>query len=202
MIETNADSTNVSLVVKGRQFLEQGDISSAVACYGKAYDPDTMDESEARSMLIEARSHLSRKHPLEALECFEEALVMGTEVQRRQALEGISAIGEMRTKLAHLTAELKKGMKQRFGKRSPAAAGMALVSDEENVVLVSEEAIERLPTALAKSTKISRLPQHLTDQVLPVPARRCVPYADEEDIRHILEMATSLAGPGTERDGL
>jgi hypothetical protein len=200
MIETNADSTDVSLVVKGRQFLERGDISSAVECYGKAFDPDTVDEAEARTMLIEARSHLSRKRLLEALECFEEALVMGTEVQRRQALEGISAIGEVRSKLRHLTPELKKGIKQRFGKRSSIAAGMALVSDEENVVILSEEAIERLPTALAKSTKISRLPQHLLDQILPIRVRRCIPYSDEEDVRFVLEVATSLAGTSKEQE--
>ena len=81
MMNINTNFADESLVMKGREFLERGDISSAVECYGKAFDPDSADEAEARSMLIEGRSHLSRKHLMEALECFEEALLMGTEVQ-------------------------------------------------------------------------------------------------------------------------
>ncbi len=99
MIETNSNAEEFSLVAKGRKFLAQGDIPSAVKCYEKAFDPEAVDETEARSMLIEARSHLSRKHLLEALESFEEALLTGTDVQRRQALDGILTIAEMRSRL-------------------------------------------------------------------------------------------------------
>ena len=195
MIETNADSPDVSLVAKGRALLERGDISSAVECYGKAYDPDTLDEGEARSMLIEARSHLSRKHVLEALECFEEALLMGTDVQRRQALEGIATVGEIRRRFPELVEEIKEGLKTHLGKRSSVACGIALISDEENVVLIADEAMTRLPTVLGKSTRMSRLPQHLLDQTPPFPTRQCIPYTDHDDVRYILEVVAALSAP-------
>jgi hypothetical protein len=201
MIESNASSADLSLVAKGREFLERGDIASAVECYGRVFDPDTVDESEARSMLIEARSHLSRKHVLEALECFEEALIMGTEVQRRQALDGIASVGEIRSRLGALTTELKKGLKQRLGKKSPASSGLALVSDQENVVLISDEAIAKLPSSLTRGSRITKLPQHMTDMHLPLQARHCIPYAHEDDVRYILDVAAHLSSrPSTERD--
>jgi hypothetical protein len=193
MIQTNTDSPDVSLVAKGRAFLDRGDISSAVECYGKAYDPDTVDESEARSMLIEARSHLSRKHILEALECFEEALLMGTDVQRRQALDGISTVGEIRKRIPLLSAEIRQGLTTHLGNRSAESIGMAPIADEDNVVLISDEGMERLPAVLAKSTRMSRLPQHLLDHPPPFPTRQCVPYTDEDDVRYILEVIAALS---------
>ena len=195
MIETNADSPDASLVAKGRALLERGDISSAVECYGKAYDPDTLDESEARSMLIEARSHLSRKHVVEALECFEEALLMGTDVQRRQALEGIASVGEIRRRFLELVEEIKAGLKAHLGTQSPESRGIALISDEENVVLVADEVMPRLPAVLAKSTRMSRLPQHLLDRPLPFPARHCIPYTDHDDVRYVVEVIAALSSP-------
>lgn len=180
------------MVAKGREFLDRGDISSAVKYYGQAYDPDTIDEGEARSMLIEARSHLSRKHILEALECFEEALLMGTEVQRRQALEGIAAVGEIRSRLAALNADLDKGLKERLGARSPVEVGLALVSETENVILLPRAALDRLPAALAKSARLSRVPQHLSDFVPPFERPICIPYTDADDVRFILEVASAL----------
>ena len=170
MIQTNADVPEFSLVAKGREFLEKGNIPAAVECYGQAYDPEAVDETEARNMLIEARAHLSRKHLLEALESFEEALLMGTDVQRRQALDGISALGEIRVGLRSLTAYLKKGLKEIFGQQRPSSLGIALVSDEENVVLISEEAVQSLPAPLAKGGRISRLP-HIS-RIINYPLRR------------------------------
>jgi hypothetical protein len=195
MIETNSDSPDVSLVAKGRAFLERGDISSAVACYGQAYDPDTVDESEARSMLIEARSHLSRKHVLEALECFEEALLMGTDVQRRQALDGISTVGQMRSRFPDLAEEIKKGLTAHFGAQSPEACGIALVSGDENVVVIANEVMPKLPAVLARSPRMSRLPQHLLDLPLPFSTKQCIPFADGEDVRYVLEVIAALAAP-------
>jgi len=192
MIQTNADVPEFSLVAKGREFLEKGNIPAAVECYGRVYDPEAVDETEARNMLIEARAQLSRKHLLEALESFEEALLMGTEVQRRQALDGISALGEIRAGLRSLTAYLKKGLKEVFGQHRPISSGMALVSDEENVVLISEEAIQSLPAPLAKGGRISRLPPHLADHRLPLETCKCIPYVNENDVRHILEVAAAL----------
>lgn len=192
MIEINTTSSEFSLVAKGRELLEQGDISSAVEYYGKAFDPESVDEAEARSMLIEARSHLSRKHLLEALESFEEALLMGTEVQRRQALEGIFTIGQIRARLGSLHAELKTGLERVLGGVLPEDLGLVLLREEENVVLVSDEAGGRLPGHLIKGSRFSRLPQHLIDSNLPVAAVRCIPYADEDDVRYILDVAAEL----------
>lgn len=192
MIQTNADVPEFSLVAKAREFLEKGNISAAVECYGRAHDPEAVDETEARNMLIEARAHLSRKHLLEALESFEEALLMGTDVQRRQALDGISALGEIRAGLRALAAYLKKGFKEIFGQQRPSARGMALVSDEENIVLISEEAVQSLPAPLAKGGRISRLPSHLVDHPLPLKTDKCIPYVNEDDARYILEVAAAL----------
>jgi hypothetical protein len=193
MININTNFADESLVIKGREFLERGDISAAVECYGKAFDPDSADEGEARSMLIEGRSHLSRKHLMEALECFEEALLMGTEVQRRQALEEIMTIGEIRARLGALIPGLKKGLKECLANR-PGPAGLALISDVENIVVISEEMFDNLPTHLAKSSKITRLPQHITEDLLPFKAVRCIPFTDKDDIRFIFELASSLSG--------
>jgi tetratricopeptide (TPR) repeat protein len=195
MIETNANSSDTSLVAKGRAFLERGDISSAVECYGQAYDPETVDESEARSMLIEARSHLLRKHFLEALECFEEALLMGTDVQRRQALDGIRTVGEMRGRFPGLAQEIRKGLEAHLGSRSPESCGIALLSDDENVLLIADEVMPRLPAVLSRSPRMSRLPQHLLDHALPFATRQCIPYADDEDVRYIVEVIAALAAP-------
>jgi len=192
----NTNFADESLVIKGRQFLERGDISSAVECYGKAFDPDSADEDEARSMLIEGRSHLSRKHLLEALECFEEALLMGTEVQRRQALEEIITIGEIRARVAGLIPELRKALTDRPGKRPSTFSGLALVSDVENVVVISRDVFENLPGRLAKSGRITRIPQHITEDRLPFKADRCIPFTDKDDVRFIVELASTLSGEG------
>jgi tetratricopeptide (TPR) repeat protein len=192
MIQTNADVPEISLVAKGREFLEKGDIPAALECYRQVYDPDALDETEARNMLIEARAHLSRKHLPEALESFEEALLMGTDVQRRQALEGISALGEIRVGLRSLTASLKKGLKEVLGQQRLSSWGIALVSDGENVVLISEEAVQSLPASLAKVGRISRLPSHLADYQLPFETNKCIPYVNEDDVRFILDVAAAL----------
>ncbi len=195
MIDMNADPSDLSLVAKGREFLDRGDISAAIQCYGQAFDPDSADEGEARNMLIEARSHLSRKYLLDALECFEEALVMGTEVQRRQALEGITAIAEIRASLRSLTADLKKGLRDRLGKKSPVSSGLGLISDDENIVLISREAVESLPVHLVKGGKISRVPPHISEERLPFKTDKCIPYTDEEDVRYILAVVTAVVAP-------
>ncbi len=189
MIEINQASEYAS-VAKGRELLDKGDILAAVECYQKVHDPDAEDEGEARNMLIEARAHLSRKHLLEALEHFEEALVMGTDVQRRQAVDGITKIGEMRSKLGPLTKKLKKGLDD-LG-ISLKELGLAMLSPQENVLLITPEAAEKLPPQFTKGSKISRLPQHLTEQSLPLETDRCIPYADDEDVRYIIDVATAL----------
>jgi tetratricopeptide (TPR) repeat protein len=194
MIEINASAGNFSWIAKGREFLENGDLQSALECYDQAYDPESLDEYEARNMLIEARAHLSRKHILEALESFEEALSMGTDVQRKQALDGISTVGEIKSQLGPLTAKLKKSLKGALGKRGPHARRLALVSDTDNVVLVSPEAADSLPAHLLKGGKIGRLPQHLSDFSLPFATDRCIPYTDEDDVRYILDVAAALSG--------
>lgn len=193
MIETNAKSEEFSLVAKGRQFLERGDISSAVECYKKAFDPEALDESEARDMLIEARSNLSRKHFLEALESFEEALLMGTDVQRRQALDGILSIAELRSRLGEVTERLKLTLEEIATQWPVVRDKFFILSEDDNVVLLAGDVMEKIPGHLARSTRISRLPHHLADRELPIAASRCVPYADEEDIRFIAELAKAVA---------
>lgn len=192
MIETNSDAGEFSPVNKGREFLQRGDVRAAVECYGQAYDPDALDEAEARNMLIEARSHLSKKHLVEALESFEEALLMGTDVQRRQALEGIATIGEIRSQLAALTPRLKKRLKSIFGRKVPPEKGMAFISEDENLVLVSDEAFENIPVRLVTTKRITKVPLHITDYQLPFPATRCIPFTDEDDVEYILEVARAL----------
>jgi hypothetical protein len=193
MLGTNVQPGESSLLEKGRELLERGDIFSALECYGQVFDPESVDELEARTMLIEARSHLSRKHIIEALESFEEALMMGTERQRGQALEGISAVGEIRARLHGLTQELKKGFKKCFGKRKTASKGLELISDEENIVIISPEALDRLPGRLMRAGKIRKLPPHLMDYPLPFHTEHCVSYAGAEDVQYILDVAAHLA---------
>lgn len=194
MMESDLQVHEFSSVEKGRELLTQGDISSAIEFYGKIFDPDAFDEEEARTMLIEARSHLTRKHLLEALESFEDALLMGTDIQRRQALEGISTIGEIRTGTKSITKTLKKEFSALFGKKGSLSKGISLISDEENVVLITLGAIEILPAPLAKSSKIQSLPPHLVGQALPLVTDKCVSYTDDMDMRFILEVVRNLAG--------
>jgi len=192
MIETNTEVPQFSFVAKGRELLERGDISSAVEYYRKAFDPDATDEFEARNMLIEARSHLSRKHIIEALECFEEALVMGTDVQRKQALEGITIVGQIASRLKHLNDQLQKGLASKLGRTHLIDLGLALVSDQENIILISEEAVEKLPGHLTKGSRITKLPQHLSDYPLPIKTDKCIGYIDEDDVKYILELVNEL----------
>jgi hypothetical protein len=193
MIETNPKSEETSLVAKGREFLKRGDIPSAVKCYENAFDPEAIDETEARTMLIEARSHLSRKHYVEAMESFEEALLMGTDVQRRQALDGILKIADLRSNIGALVQKLA-AMLNEIGSEVPIVRDrMVLISVDENVVLLGREVFERLPGHLAKASRMSKLPQHLADQQLPIDAHKCVPFADEEDLRFIMELAKAVA---------
>jgi tetratricopeptide (TPR) repeat protein len=194
MIGTNVQAGDVSLVEKGRAFLERGDVLAAVECYGKAFDPESIDELEARNMLIEARSHLGRKHLLEALESFEEALLMGTEVQRRQALEGISQIGEIRARLKRLTAEIKAGLKKYLGDTRPESKGLLLLSNDQNFLVISDDTLSKLPDRLAKGSKMKPVPAHLSDYSLPFAASKCVPYTDDEDVAHILSIAAHVGG--------
>ncbi len=206
MIGTNSTIGELSLVEKAREFLEFGDVTSAVACYGKVFDPDSLDEEEARSMLIEGRSNLSRKYLHEALDCFEEALLMGTDVQRRQALDGITEIGKIRAKMKGWTETLKSGLQKYFGQEMMSTGGPALISDSENVALITAETVEALPKHLARSSRIYGLPPHLKDARLPISANKCIPYTTEADVQLILEIAEYLAshplrtGEATEPD--
>ncbi len=200
MIETNTGTVEASFVARGRECLQRGDVSAAVECYGQAYDPDSLDETEARSMLIEARSHLSRKHLPEALESFEEALLMGTDVQRRQALDGISSIGEIQSRLVSLTQKLKKDLAEKTEKMTPASIGLALVSDQENLVLISNESVEKLVGRIAVGKKMTKLPQHLADCQLPIEAGQCFPYTDDDDVRFIVQVAAELVGASTREE--
>lgn len=192
MIQSNLNTTENSIMEEARKFLERGEIPSAVELYSHAVIPDSEDEKEARDMLIEARSHLSKKNLIEALDCFEEALMMGTEIQRRQALEGILKIGQLLKGLKPLTSQIRKVFKDRFGKQLGVSRGISLVSDEENVVIISRETFESLPNGLKKKNKILNLPDRFHDQTLPFSADKCIPYTDREDVDFILQVAAAL----------
>jgi hypothetical protein len=192
MIETNRDIVELSLIERGRELFEQGDLASAIDCYSQAFDPESLDEREARNMLIEARSHLSKKHLFEALESFEEVLVMGTEIQRRQALEGVLIIGEIRSRLPRLAAQLKRGLRERFGKKDIAAIGLSMLSDHHNLVLISEGAGDILPNHLTKGGRIGRIPRSIAEYQLPLTTERCIAFTEEDDIRYVLEVADAL----------
>lgn len=192
MIGMNTQTGDWSWIEKGRELLEQGDLASAVESYKKAHDPEAQDEEEARNMLIEARAHLSRKNLVAALESFEEALVMGTYVQRRQALDGITVVGEIRSRVKALTAELKRGLRKHLGKKKPESLGLTFVSDQENLVLVSNDALARLPGHVVRANRIRSIPPHLAEHPARVGMSRAIPYTEEEDIRFIFEVVTHL----------
>lgn len=189
MITSNPTS-EYTLVIKARELLDKGSFSAAVDLYNRIHDPEALDEGEARDMLIEAHALLSRKHLIEALEHFEDTLVMGTDVQRKQALDGILKIGEIRSKIPNLFGKLKKNL-DALGV-SLKDLGLASLNKHENVVLITETALEKLPNHLMKGTKISKIPQHLLDQELPISTTKCIPFADEDDIKYILDVATEL----------
>ncbi|MGC8660479.1 MAG: hypothetical protein ACP5U1_15545, partial [Desulfomonilaceae bacterium] len=149
-MQSNANLDEFSYLVKGRELLERGDIASAVEFYSKAFDPEALDEPEARNMLIEARANLSKKFLLEALDSFEEALIVGDTIQRKQALEGITAIAEIRGRLGSLTEQLKEGLKRLSGRKNRPIPGLATISDDENLVLISNDALTKLPERLVR----------------------------------------------------
>lgn len=192
MIETLRDTMEMSFLEKARELLDQGRIDDALEHYQQAFDPDSLDERESRNMLIEARAQLSRKYLKDALENFEEALVMGTEIQRQQAMEGILAVARIRSKLSALSHLLKRGFKERLGKRDPASLGLLPLPDEENVILISQEALESLPNHLITGHRIGRIPARISDKNLPFTADKCVAYADESDVHYILEITMAL----------
>lgn len=192
MIDSNAQQADYSSLDKGRKSLDQGDLAGALKHYEKAFDPDALDEQEAREMLIDARAYMSRKHIIDALESFEEALTLGTDVQRRQALQGITEIAEVRGRFKGLTKELKSRLKKTMGSKKPEKYGLSILDTEENIVLISEQAREALPKALANGARIRRLTERILDNDLPLETNICIPYTTEEDVDYIIRVAAAL----------
>lgn len=193
MIGNHVPTEDMSFAEKGREILERGDIPAAMEYYRKSFDPDALDEVEARTMLIEARALLSRKHLLEALEAFEEALLMGTEVQRRQALEGIAAVGRLRAGIRGLSAKLKKNLNQALGKASLGNLGLAFMGESENLALITREAVSFLPDNLARAGRVQSIPTHLKGEDLPLDTDVCVLYSEPPDLQIIKDIAVFLA---------
>ncbi len=191
-MQSNTNSDESSYVLKGRESLERGDIASAVEFYSKAFDPEALDEPEARNMLIEARANLSRKFIPEALDSFEEALIVGDKIQRRQAIEGITVIASIRMSLSFLTQLLKDGLKEITGRKNRQVPGLALISDNENLVLISNEAIAKLPDRLTRGVRIAKIPSRFVGVKLPIAAEKCIPYSNEEDVAYVLEVARAI----------
>ena len=114
-MQSNTNSDESSYVLKGRESLERGDIASAVEFYSKAFDPEALDEPEARNMLIEARANLSRKFIPEALDSFEEALIVGDKIEQRKMVNIIKTMeSELGRELRYSTFETKE-FQYRFG---------------------------------------------------------------------------------------
>lgn len=191
-MHSNTITDEFSFVARGREFLDQGDIASAVEYYSKAFDPESLDEPEARNFLIEARAYLSRKFLPEALENFEEAIIVGDQIQRRQAIEGITSIADIRLRLGFLTQQLKVKLRETAGGKNKRIPGLSLISDEENIVLISNESLTKLPERLTRGVRIAKLPLRLEGTQLPLEAQKCIPYSNEEDISYIIEVATAL----------
>jgi tetratricopeptide (TPR) repeat protein len=191
-MHSNTITDELSFVARGREFLDQGDIASAVEYYSKAFDPESLDEPEARNFLIEARAYLSRKFLPEALESFEEAIIMGDRIQRRQAIEGITSIAEIRSRLDLLTQQLKAKLKETAGGKNKRIPGLSLISDQENILLISKEALAKLPERLTKGVRIAKLPVRLEGSQLPMEAEKCIPYSNEEDISYVVEVAKAI----------
>jgi len=191
-MQSNTNTDEFSYVLKGRELLERGDIASAVEYYSKAFDPEALDEPEARNMLIEARANLSRKFIPEALDSFEEALIVGDQIQRRQAIEGITAIASIRMSLSFLTQQLKAGLKDITGRKNRQVPGLSLISDNENLVLISNEAIAKLPDRLTRGVRIAKIPSRFAGVKLPIVAEKCIPYSNEEDVAYVLEVARAI----------
>jgi len=189
-MQTNTD--DLSYIAKARELLDKGDLSSAVEYYGKAFDPESLDEPEARNMLIEARSNLSRKFLFEALDSFEEALIVGDQIQRRQAMEGVIEIAEIRLRLTLLNQLLRSGLKALVGRKNKQIPGLGFVSENENLVLISNEAISKLPERLLRGFRIARIPERLRSATLPIEAQKCIPYSNEKDVDYILEVAKAI----------
>jgi hypothetical protein len=190
MAPKDTESTEITLVANAREYLEGGDIERAMELYTKAHDPDALDEEEARSMLIEGRSSLSKKFLSEALDSFEEALVMGTDVQRRQALDGILTVANISSRLEGLGEQLREGLEQ-IGKPLD-KIGLAIAPGFANVFLITNDALGKLPGTLTKTARISRVPQHMLERDLPINADKCIPYGDEDDVRYILDVVRFL----------
>ena len=191
-MHSNTITDEFSFVARGREFLDQGDIASAVEYYSKAFDPESLDEPEARNFLIEARAYLSRKFLPEALENFEEAIIVGDQIQRRQAIEGITSIADIRLRLGFLTQQLKVKLREIAGGKNKRIPGLSLISDEENIVLISNESLAKLPERLTRGVRIAKLPLRLEGTQLPLEAQKCIPYSNEEDVSYIIEVATAL----------
>jgi hypothetical protein len=193
MIGTHVQTEEMSFAEKGRELLERGEVSAAMEYYKKSFDPEALDEVEARNMLIEARALLLRKHLLEALEAFEDALLMGTEVQRRQALDGIALVGRVRPGIRGLTAELQKTVEESLGPKSLGSIGLGFAGEAENLVLITREAVSFLPDHLARAGRVQRIPAHLRGEDLPVDTDVCVLYSEPQDLQIIRDIAVFLA---------
>jgi hypothetical protein len=193
MIGTHVRTEDASIAEKARELLDRGEISAAMKYYAKSYDPEALDEVEARNMLIEARALVTRKHLLEALEAFEEALLTGTDVQRRQALEGIASVGRLRLGVPALSMQLAETLREALGETSLESIGMSLVDENENLALITPEAVSALPETLTRAGRVQRIPAHLSGESLPLETHLCVLYTEPQDLQIIKDIAVFLA---------
>ncbi|MEW6351140.1 MAG: hypothetical protein AB1646_18950 [Thermodesulfobacteriota bacterium] len=192
-MSTNTPAVEPSLSIRARELLDKGELAPAVELYCQMFDPDSQDEHEARNLLVEAWAYLAAKQILDALDCFEETMMIGTEVQRRQALEGITQIAELKVRIQPLVQKVKKILKKHLGKEINDQIGLAFFAEEENLVLISGEAASELPGQLLRGNRIRTITQRLKDAPLPIRTNRCIPFTDESDVQYIDEVASTLA---------
>ncbi len=192
-MSTNTPAAELSLSTRARELLDKGEVAPAVELYCQMFDPDAQDEHEARNLLVEAWAFLAAKQILDALDCFEETMTIGTEVQRRQALEGITQIGELKTRIRPLVQKVRRSLKKHLGKEVSEKVGLAFFTEEENLVLISGDAVSALPGQLLRGNRIRTITQRLKDAPLPIRTTRCIPFTNETDVQYIDEVASTLA---------
>jgi hypothetical protein len=199
-MSTNTPAAELSLATRARELLDKGEVAPAVELYCQMFDPDAQDEHEARNLLVEAWAYLAAKLVLDALDCFEETMTIGTEVQRRQALEGITQISEIKLRIPPLVQKVRKSFKKHMGREVSEKMGLAFFSEDENLVLISDDAVNMLPGQLLRGNRIRPVTQRLKDAPLPIRAHRCIPFANEADAQYIDEVASTIVRLHKNRD--
>ena len=63
--------------------------------------------------------------------------------------------------------------------------GLGFYAPEENMVIVSNEAVNMLPGQLLRGNRIRTIPRRLKDAPLPIRTSRCIPFTAETDVLYM-----------------